>query len=279
MSHSAIRFGSKLLIVRSLALATVLGVPLACDRPAPEHLLAEADSPARPGAPVGDTRPAGIRSQFFTGESVEPASVLHDPRGDSIVLAWATNQLSQRKWADGYARLVRIAGHSGRIPRRAVTGGSGMPGGTCMDLLVADLLGATLVDAQDELWGAWASLERAGLPDNAVQSLTEPPPWPPASVAKYLRREGEHAMALTETLAAELAPDPAARAWLIRSWLSPGRSLDDKLLAELAGALDGRLCREPRFRAWLRAEWTAWARQRYRRVARWAEGQHAAAPE
>ena len=30
--------------------------------------------------------------------------------------------------------------------------------------------------------------------------------------------------------------------------------------------------REPRFRAWLRGEWTAWARQRYRRVARLAAG-------
>ena len=32
------------------------------------------------------------------------------------------------------------------------------------DSLVADLLGATLVDAQDELWGAWEVLERAGSP-------------------------------------------------------------------------------------------------------------------
>ena len=30
--------------------------------------------------------------------------------------------------------------------------------------LVADLLGATLVDAQDELWAAWDALERAGHP-------------------------------------------------------------------------------------------------------------------
>ena len=57
--------------------------------------------------------------------------------------------------------------------------------------MVADLLGATLVDAQDELWAAWASLERAGYPEPALEWLTEPPPWPPASVAKYLRRDGE----------------------------------------------------------------------------------------
>jgi hypothetical protein len=44
------------------------------------------------------------------------------------------------------------------------------------------------------------------------------------------------------------------------------------LLAEIARACDGRIADEPRLRAWLRAEWTAWARQRYRRVARLAAG-------
>ena len=44
----------------------------------------------------------------------------------------------------------------------------------------------------------------------------------------------------------------------------------DRLLA--AGAAEGRLAREPRFRAWLRGEWTAWTRQLYRRVARLAGG-------
>lgn len=77
-------------------------------------------------------------------------------------------------------------------------------------------------------------------------------------------------MALIETLATEVATEPPARAWLLRSWLAPGRPVDESLLSELAQAAEGRLCREPRFRAWLREEWTAWARQRYRRVARWA---------
>jgi len=134
--------------------------------------------------------------------------------------------------------------------------------------MVADLLGATLVDAQDELWAAWASLKRAGYPEPAVRWLTEPPPWPPASVARYLRRDGETGMSLIQTLAAELAPEPAARAWLLRSWLAPPRTVDDKLLGELAHAEQGLLGHEPRFRAWLREEWTAWSRQRYRRVAR-----------
>jgi hypothetical protein len=75
-------------------------------------------------------------------------------------------------------------------------------------------------------------------------------------------------MPLLETLAAQVAPDADVRAWLLRSWLAPGRPVDGRLLDELASAEGGRLVREPRFRAWLRAEWTAWARQRYRRIAR-----------
>jgi hypothetical protein len=141
-----------------------------------------------------------------------------------------------------------------------------------VESLAADLLGATLVDAQDELWAAWGALERAGQPERALRWMDEPPPWPPAFVAKLLSRGGENAMSLTETLARELAPEPAARAWLMRSWLSPSRHVDLTLLAELSHAAGGRLGTEPRFRAWLRAEWTAWARQRYRRVARLAAG-------
>jgi hypothetical protein len=145
------------------------------------------------------------------------------------------------------------------------------------DALLADLLGATLVDAHDELRVAILALERRGHPENAERWLTLPPPWPPASVARILGRES-NAMPLIETLAAQLAPDPDVRAWLLRSWLAPGRSVDGALLDELAGAVDGGLVREPRFRAWLRSEWTAWARQRYRRVARLAQFPEAARP-
>jgi hypothetical protein len=81
---------------------------------------------------------------------------------------------------------------------------------------------------------------------------------------------GERGMAMIETLAGQIAIESTARAWLVRSWLAPGRLFDEDLLDELAVAADGRLCREPAFRDWLHAEWTVWARQRYRRVARLA---------
>ena len=55
--------------------------------------------------------------------------------------------------------------------------------------LVADLLGATLVDAQDELWTAWRLSKRFDR-EQAIAWLAEPPPWPPASVAKYLGQGG-----------------------------------------------------------------------------------------
>ena len=104
--------------------------------------------------------------------------------------------------------------------------------------------------------------------------MTEPPPWPPASIAKILDRQGEPAMTMVETLARQLATDASVRAWLVRSWLSPPRPIDQHVLEELTRTADGRLIHEPRFREWLRAEWTAWARQRYRRVLRVVDGAH-----
>jgi hypothetical protein len=75
-------------------------------------------------------------------------------------------------------------------------------------------------------------------------------------------------MTMVETLAGQVAPEPSARTWLVTTWLSPARLIDRQILGELTHADDGRLIRDPRFREWLRAEWTAWARQRYRRVSR-----------
>ena len=60
-------------------------------------------------------------------------------------------------------------------------------------------VGPTLVDAQDELWAAWGRLEAAGRPERAERWMTEPPPWPPASIARMLQR-GEEGGTLLETL-------------------------------------------------------------------------------
>jgi hypothetical protein len=173
-----------------------------------------------------------------------------------------------RELATRFIQFLAGTGQAGPIPT-----GSG-PSMDDDHELLADLLGATLVDAQDELWTAWAALERAGSPPGPRRWMTEPPPWPPASVAKILERQGEPAMAMVEALAGWVAREPAARAWLIASWLAPARLIDRRVLGELSRAADGRLARDPIFREWLRAEWTAWARQRYRRVSRVIEAGH-----
>lgn len=136
--------------------------------------------------------------------------------------------------------------------------------------LMADLVWATTIDAGPELRAAWQALGRNGNPAHAAASLLEAPPWPPASVRKLRLTPGD--APLLPTLAEQVAPDPEARDWLLAAWNKPSRPLDVAVLDELAGAVGGRLLSEPRFRAWLRAEWTAWARQRYRRVVRVAEG-------
>ncbi len=241
----------------------------------------------------------------------DPASGLLDPRTDPPTLAWACGQLDQNRWPEGYARLVRLYGHatgptgwSGGSAAALLEEGAAACQGTSHERLaraflrflvdrrgaragvdsrdrdpdatdlLADLLGSTLVDAQDELRLAWAALDRRGLPAHSPAQfwMTERPPWPPASVEKLQSRSGDRAMALVHELAAQVAPDPESRFWLVQSWLRPRGSIDGNLLGELARAAGRRLVREPRFRAWLRAEWTAWARQRYRRVARVSAG-------
>ena len=90
------------------------------------------------------------------------------------------------------------------------------------DALLADLLGATLVDAQDELWAAWApARSAAGHPERAA-TLDDAAarPGPPRRSSEILRaRPGR--WPLLETLAGEVAPDADVRAWLVRSWLAP----------------------------------------------------------
>ena len=254
-----------------------------------------------------------------------------DPRNDPISLAWAKRLVGRGNFREGYARLVRAAGHPRRIGRQAgaadaavergeaelapavvaespddgaaptelwiegvgilrnaphpdraelflkflaATGRAGVvppeSGKSIVaDALLADLLGATLVDAQDELWTAWAVLKREAYPEHALRWMTEPPPWPPASIANMMRRRGERGMSMMETLAGQIATEPSVRAWLVRSWLSPTRLIDQTMLDDLALAADGALGREPGFRDWLRrngpsghasatGEWLAW---------------------
>ncbi len=132
--------------------------------------------------------------------------------------------------------------------------------------LVPDLLGATLVDAHSQLRSARIALTGKANVERSRSWMTEAPPWPPASITLMrLKPDGE---ALIVTLAGQVAPDFAARDWLLRSWNRSPKPIDGGTLDEIARAADGQLIAEPRFRAWLRSEWTAWARQRYRRVVR-----------
>ncbi|HEV3122453.1 MAG TPA: hypothetical protein VGY53_11145, partial [Isosphaeraceae bacterium] len=85
-----------------------------------------------------------------------------------------------------------------------------------------------------------------------------------------LRRSPEPSL-LLDTLIQQLTTQAETRHWLVVSFDSAGKPIDGDTLRTLAEAADGRLAAEPRFRSWLRAEWTAWARQRYRAVAQPAE--------
>jgi len=132
-------------------------------------------------------------------------------------------------------------------------------------VLLPELLGAVLVDAQPELIDAMAAVKAGGLETQAEKWFT-PPPWPPASIVRLKRSDPSGA--LVESLAEQMVPDLKARVWLLESWNRTIRPIDGDLLRELTAAADGRLIAEPRFRAWLAVEWRTWARQCYRRVIR-----------
>jgi hypothetical protein len=235
---------------------------------------------------------SGCGGEPARGSAAGGAAVaFDDPRVDPATRAWFAAQLRPPSWGERYAGLIRLAGRCplpvGRRPgsagfaRRRGEAAEAPPADPepapiapdpAASALLADLLGATLVDAQDELLAAWAALGGvdAASPSPALAWMTQPPPWPPASVERLITRGGDRGLAMAQDLAAQLTPDAELRFWLIQSWLRTPRPIDGSLLGELAHAVDGRLAREPRFRSWLRCEWTAWARQRYRRVARLA---------
>jgi hypothetical protein len=247
-----------------------------------------------------DLETPGEPSKDFEAPERQPV----DPRDDPASLSLARAYLKTEGWQTGYEGLVRRAARmlplvdrrkgvdpleaitrpeSGRSPDRALRFLATLEARGVVepppadpevealaDDLLADLLGAALVDAHEELRDAAAGLRRFGHPVRAEAALGERPPWPPASVAKL--QGSPNGGPLLDTLAEQVAPDPEARAWLRESWSAPKRVVDGVLLIELAAAAEGRLAREPRFRAWLRGEWTAWTRQLYRRVARLAGG-------
>jgi hypothetical protein len=229
-----------------------------------------------------------------------------DPRDDPNFFGLARASLQTEGWPKGYESLVRRLALSFPEPSPSEThpndflegvglirGGRNLdrsrelmrilvkrgiatratpdaPVEAIADGLLADLLISALVDASRELRDAGCALVRYNHPARAEASIGERPPWPPASVAKL--RELPNGEALVETLLEQVAPDQEARDWLKASWSRPRRPIDGALLLEIAGAAEGRLANEPRFRAWLRGEWTAWTRQLYRRVARLAGG-------
>ena len=207
------------------------------------------------------TPTAAHRVAGRSGLSFIPWPELGDWREGAAVLSGARDPARA-------VRLVReVAGRLGGAARS-----SPWPADPATASLLADLLGATLVESRAELRAALATLRSSDRPeaDAAAAWMVQSPPWPPASIG-VLRTRGD-ANALLQALADQIAPEPEVRAWLLASWDRPEAPIDGAWLAELAGAVGGRLVGEPRFREWLRGEWVAWARQRYRRVRRKAEG-------
>ena len=138
--------------------------------------------------------------------------------------------------------------------------------------LLSELMHATLAAAQPELQQAWETLRagRTGEIERAWHWVGQPPPWPPASV-ELLKTRPRSDRLLAE-LAGQVCTTSASRDTLRAEFEGEAGLLDGDVLLRLAESDSGRLATEPRFRTWIRAEWLAWARQRYRRTARLAEG-------
>ena len=256
--------------------------------------------------PIDPTDPVAWR-QISRPGPVEPISAGLDPREAPATLAEARSVLDTNGWARGSALLAtRPIGHPfapidplppGKTPLveavALVRGGRHLDDArrwlaalerqgwitpapadavvlAGVDDLLADLLGAALIDARNERRDALMALETHGHPAIAAAAMGQLPPWPPASVTRL--RADPRRGGLADALVEQVAPDPTARFWLAESWNQPRRRVGLDLLRQLAAAEGGRLVREPRFRAWLRGEWTAWTHQLYRRVARLAGG-------
>jgi hypothetical protein len=228
----------------------------------------------------------------------DPPTSIADPRivpGSRMVVS---RIFHEGDWAVGYARLLRMGRGSsdfasgipveqwGAIPFGSghpeaarllviIASGAGLDGPSAspespiepgLIVVQAELIGATVIDSAKELRDAWQAIEQSTDADSMRSELVEPPPWPPASIQDL--RADPSRRSLLGTLAEALVKDRSAREWLISSWESPARPIDRATLIELATVAEGRLIEEPQFLPWLRAEWTAWARQRFDRIGR-----------
>jgi hypothetical protein len=260
---------------------------------------------AEVGRLEGDDPPWSIVCDEITGEA-DLSPPFGDPRQDARTLQVAEALLAETPLPMGYAKLVRVLNHSmgkpslandpavlvakserteclavvksaphGQLGRQFLNGLSRWRKRSPAtedfvfdphaEPLLADLLGATVIDARTELVAALEALDRAKRAELETQWLV-PPPWPPASIRKLSQKDPSGA--LVEELAAQIAPDLDLRIWLLENWSGPERPIDRMRLRSLALAVDGKLIKEPRFRAWLRGEWSSWARQNYRRIVR-----------
>ena len=255
-----------------------LGAAVVIGRPVP---VATSPASATLGGPIGRPLPTGdprldprsrslIREQLAAGPwmaayrrlillaaGAEPGTIGEEPAG----LPASIERPELAVDVSGVRRgRARSCGPSGRSSGTRPVDGTGPTGG--LSILEAELIGATAVDAGPELRRAWAARRDRGDPAVEAALIAEPPPWPPASILGL--RDGDEGEALLETLAGALVHDEEARAWLLTSWRSPTRPIDRPGAPRgwrRPGAVD--LLREPLFLAWLRAEWTAWARQHF----------------
>jgi hypothetical protein len=204
----------------------------------------------------------GIRDAYAT-LTLSASSPL-ESAGDPDAQGFSVAAIDARSLPEAQTLLDRLRR---QVPTEPLGSDQDSPLTPAVRTLAAELIGATILDAEPELRRARASLEQS--PDAASLGgtlLSEPPPWPPDSIRRLGDDPGRQSM--LATLAAALVDDPQSREWLLDSWQRPPRPVDRALFESLATANDGRVFRSSRVLPWLRAEWTAWARQRYAQVAR-----------
>lgn len=193
---------------------------------------------------------------------------------------------SPKEWTKEYARLILSTAENRNDPASATIEGVSLAArsshrvqakkfleaigesnpATPAPTFLPELLSAALFDSAAELREARRMLRERGDPARAFAWMLEAPPWPPASISRMKAKlEGA---SLVETLVGQIAIDSSSRKWLIEAFNRTPSPIDGAFLRELDEVENGRLASDPRFRSWLRAEWSSWTSQRYRRIAR-----------